>query len=228
VTRIKSFAAAFVGLGCLAVAGCGSEVTLFNSAFLQTFVGGQVPVAPGPPASFVLVRGVNSTSQNVEFVVTVEREALVRDDDGSFVQDDNGNFVTQPERETVSLVTSPNGLGSDLGVIFDCSLEPVTVVGLGENLLPTDAAIFVGGTGAGGTSGFGVTAPNLNPLRLSIGNYNCGDTIIYQAFTATGVSGGVSVQAFLLPGSEQPTTFAGPSTFQNLRNFLESQEIDEE
>lgn len=212
----------------LAMTSCGSDVTLFNSAFLQTFVGGQVPVTPGPPAAFILVRGVNSTAQNVEFIVTIEKEILVRNDDGSFAQDENGNFVTTPQRRTVSLLTSPNGLGSDLGVVFDCQTEPVTVIGLGEELLPTDAAVFVGGGTAGGVTGFGVAVPSLNPLRLEIGNFNCGDTVIYQAFTATGVAGGVSVQAFLLPGSEQPTGFAGPSTFVNLRDFRESQISDEE
>ena len=225
MSNIKSFASsAVLGLGVLLIAGCGSDLTLFNSAFLQTFVGGQVPVTPGPPAAFVLVRGVNSTNQNVEFIVTIEKEALVRNDDGTFAQDANGNFVTQTQRKTVSLLTAPNGLGSDLGTVFDCSLEPVTVVGLGANLLPTDAAIFVGGSGAGNATGFGVTAPNLNPLRLAIGNFNCGDTIIYQAYNATGVSGGVKVQAFLLPGSEQPSSFAGPSTFADLRNYLDSQQ----
>jgi len=222
---MKSIASSLIpALGVLLITGCGSNVTLFNSAFLQTFVGGQVPVTPGPPAAFVLVRGVNSTNQNVEFIVTIEKDALVLNADGTYAQDANGNYVTQTERKTVSLLTAPNGLGSDLGTVFDCSLEPVTVVGLGANLLPTDAAIFVGGGGAGTSTGFGVTAPNLNPLRLAIGNFNCGDTIIYQAYNATGVSGGVKVQAFLLPGSEQPSSFTGPSTFVNLRNYIDSQQ----
>ncbi len=202
---------------------CSSTATLFNSAFLNTFVGGQVPVTPGPVAAFVLVRGVNNTNQTVEFIVTVEREALRPDANGGFERDESGNFITDTVRQTVRLLTQPTGLASDLGVLFDCSLEPVTVVGLGENLLPDEPAIFVGGQGAGAQTGFGVIAPSLNPLRLDIGNFNCGDTIIFQAFTASGVAGGVVVQSFLLPGSEQPGQFVGPSTFENLATFLDSQ-----
>ena len=212
----------------LAVSGCGSNATLFNSAFLQTLVGGQVPVTPGPPAAFVLVRGVNTTTQNVEFIVTVEKLRLVRDENGDFVLDENGDFVTNLERRTVPLLTLPTGLSTDLGVVFDCSVEPITIIGLGENLLPTDAALLVGGGGAGGQSGFGVTAPHLNPLRLDQGNFNCGDTVIYQAFAASGVAGGVSVASYLLPGSEQPAEYAGPSTFENLRAFRQSQRRDDE
>ncbi len=218
--------------GALAIlpvaSACNANATLFNSAFLNTFVGGQVPVTPGPVAAFVLVRGVNDTSQTVEFIVTVEREALRPDGTGGFEQDEFGNFITEPQRNTVRLLTQPTGLASDLGVLFDCNLEPVTVVGLGENLLPDEPAIFVGGQGAGNQTGFGVTAPNLNPLRLDIGNFNCGDTIVFQAFGASGVAGGVVVQSFLLPGSEQPGQFVGPSTFENLAAFLESQQTPQE
>lgn len=207
---------------------CNATATLFNSAFLNTFVGGQVPVTPGPVAPFVLVRGVNNTNQTVEFIVTVEREALRPDGSGGFEQDEFGNFITETERRTVRLLTQPTGLASDLGVLFDCSLEPITVVGLGENLLPDEPAIFVGGQGAGSQTGFGVTANNLNPLRLDIGNFNCGDTIVFQAFSASGVAGGVVIQSFLLPGSEQPGQFVGPSTFENLAAFLETQEVTED
>ena len=212
----------------LAVSGCGSNATLFNSAFLNTVIGGQVPVTPGPVAAFVLVRGVNTTNQNVEFIVTIEQQRLVRDENGNFVIDENGVFLTTLERRTVPLLTLATGQSTDLGVVFDCSLEPITIVGLGENLLPTDAALFVGGAGAGAQAGFGVTAPNLNPLRLDIGNFNCGDTVIFQAFAATGVAGGVGVQTFLLPGSEQPSTYAGPSTFENLAEFRDSQAREDE
>lgn len=202
---------------------CSSTATFFNSAFLNTFVGGQVPVTPGPVAAFVLVRGVNNTNQTVEFIVTVEREALRPDANGGFERDESGAFITDTVRKTVRLLTQPTGLASDMGVLFDCSLEPITVVGLGENLLPDEPVVFVGGQGAGAQTGFGVIAPGLNPLRLDVGNFNCGDTIIFQAFAASGVAGGVVVQSFLLPGSEQPGQFVGPSTFENLATFLDSQ-----
>jgi len=45
-----------------------------------------------------------------------------------------------------------------------CDVEPVTIVGLGENLLPTDAGVFVGGEGPSGAGGFGVSASEVTPL----------------------------------------------------------------
>jgi hypothetical protein len=217
--------AALAILIAAAIGGCGA---FLNDAFLNTTVGGIVPVTPGPVAAFVLVRGVNQSGQNVEFIVTIEKQMLVTDDDGNYQTDEDGNFITQPVRRTVNLATSPAGNSTDIGVLFDCAIEPVTIVGLGENLLPTDAAVFVGGAGPGGAGGFGVTAPYINPLSLYDGNFNCGDTIIFEAFQANGVPGGVAIQAFLLPGSEQPGQFQGPSTFENYANFLESQVQEEE
>ena len=185
-------------------------------------------MTPGPGAAFVLVRVVNETNQVVEFIVTIEREVLVVDEQGDFQQDDQGDFITRPERETVRLTTDATGLATELGVLFPCGESPVTAVGLGENLLPTDAAIFVGGEGAGGATGFGVSAGNLNPLLLDVGNFNCGDTVIFRAFVSSGVAGGVALQSFLLPGSEQPSIFNGPDTFVNLEQFLESQVREDE
>ena len=211
-------------LGLLALAAaCGSTATVFNPAFLNELYGGQVPVTPGPGAAFVLVRALNETDQDVEFIVTIEREVLIEDDDGNFQQDDQGNFITQPKRESLSLLTSAASQAAQAGVLFSCSPSPVTLVGLGEDLQPTDAAVFVGGEGAGGAAGFGVPAGNLNPLSLEVGNFNCGDTIIFRAFVSTGVVGGVALQVYLLPGSEQPDEFNGPDTFVNLSNYLESQ-----
>lgn len=206
------------------LSGCGS---VFNPAFLNSVTGGVVPVTPGPNAAFVMVRGRNDTAQTVEFIVTIEREVLVIDDDGNFQIDDQGDFVTRPQRETVRLQTLPTGLANELGVLFPCGESPVTVVGLGANLLPTDAVVFVGGAGAGGGVGFGITGENLNPLSLNLGNFNCGDTIIYRAFTNPSVPGGVSLASFLLPGSEQPNSFAGPDTFANLQAFLEAQSVED-
>ena len=203
-------------------------VRLLNPAFVNSFSGGQVPVTPGPGAAFVLVRTVNETNQNVEFVVTIEREVLVQDAAGNFQVDDEGNFVTVPQRQTVRLNTGATGLATETGVLFPCGDSPVTIVGLGESLLPTDAAVFVGGEGAGGGVGFGVPTGSLNPLRLDSGNFNCGDTVIFRAFTSIGVAGGVSLQTFLLPGSEQPSIFRGPDTFANLEAFLETQQPGDE
>ena len=155
--------------------------------------------------------------------LTIEREVLVVDEDGDFQLDDMGAFVTRPERRTVRLTTSPVGIANDLGVLFPCGQSPVTLIGLGENLLPTDAAVFVGGQGPAGTTGFGVTAEGVNPLSLAAGNFNCGDTVIFRAFRNLGVAGGIGLQTFLLPGSEQPSVFSGPSTFENFEQFLESQ-----
>ncbi len=212
--RVLGFTTLLVG------SGCGD---LFSPAARNTFVGGFVPVTPGPIAPFVFVRAVNKTDQVVEFIVTIEKEILVRDDAGNFVTDDNGVFLTQPKRQTVRLTTFPGGLSSELGVVFDCSLEPVTLIGLGENLLPTDAAVFVGGSGPASTGGFGVTAEGLNPLSLAAGNFTCGDTLIFTAFQSVGTPGGVLLRSDRLSGATQPGTFAGPSTFENLAAFFESQ-----
>ncbi len=208
--------------------GCGVSSAVLNPAFVNTVSGGVVPVTPGPGADFILVRGHNDTSQPIEFIVTIEREVLVLDEEGNIQFDDLGNFVTQSVRQTVQLNTFPGGLTNDLGVVFPCAQSPITLVGLGENLLPTDAAVFVGGGGPAGIEGFGVTAENLNPLSLEAGNFNCGDTIIFDAIQSTGVPGGVAVTAFLLPGSEQPSVFQGPDTFVNLEQFLQSQVREDE
>jgi len=60
-------------------------------------------------------------------------------------------------------------------------------------------------------------------LQLAVGNFNCGDTIIFRAFLSIGVAGGVGLQVFLLPGSEQPDIFTGPDTIVSLANVLESE-----
>lgn len=210
----------------LLAAGCGTAV--FNPAFVNMLFGGEVPVTPGPGAALVLVRCVNETDEAVEFIVTIQRSVLVVDENGNFQVDETGNFITRPERETVRLTTFPVGQARELGVLFPCGQSPVTHVGLGENLLPTDAAVFVGGQGVGGAAGFGVPAGDLNPLQLAVGNFNCGDTIIFRAFRAIGVAGGTALQAFLLPGSEQPSIFHGPDTFVNMEEFLESQIREDE
>jgi hypothetical protein len=215
--------------GCVCVAmlasllSCGGNAQLFNPAFVNTISGGQFPLTPGPEADFVLVRVVNATTQIVEFVVTVERQVPVTDDDGNPQLDVDGVPITQPERKTVRLTTFPVGRSSELGVTFPCNITPITRVGLGEMLSESDAAIFVGGEGPLGNPGFGVPAGDLNPL-ISVpdqpSNFRCGDTVIFRAITATGVTGGVKLESFVLSDDDQPSVFTGPNTFVNLQTYL--------
>ncbi len=227
ISRDSKRLLAMTAVSMLVAGGCGG-VGLFNPAFVNTTVGGEFPVTPGPGAAFVLVRALNETGQIVEFIITVERQRLVLDDDGNFQIDEDNNFITRPERETVRLLTGATGQATEMGVLFDCGVEPVTFVGLGENLLPTDAVLFIGGGGAGAATGIGVAAGDLNPLSLAASNFNCGDTIIFRAFRSTGTPGGVRVETFLQPGSEQPSIFSGPDTFVNLETFLEAQVREDE
>jgi hypothetical protein len=187
-----------------------------------------VPVTPGPTADFVLVRGRNDTGQPAEFIVTIEREVLELDSEGQPIFDDSGDPVTRPLRETVQLFTEANGPANDMGVLFSCKDSPVNVVGLGQNLLPTDAGVFVGGGGAAGAAGFGVPATSVPPLSREAGHFSCGDTVIFVAFASPNVPGGVGLQSWLLPGSEQPSDFSGPNTFENLEDFLESQVLEDQ
>ncbi len=221
-----------LGLGAVISPGCRSDVTVLNPAFVNTVQGGVYPYTPGPNTDFVLVRVLNETGQTVEFVVTVERQVGAVDEMGEPVFDDRNNngvrdegegLVTRPERGTTRLTTAPAGRAVDLGVLFPCGLSPVTLVGLGENLLPTDVAAFVGGGGAGEEAGFGVSAAGLNPLSLAEGNFECGDTIIFRAYQSSAMAGGVALESLLLPESEQESEFSGADTFVNYEQFLESQ-----
>ncbi|MCO6437108.1 MAG: hypothetical protein J5J06_08470 [Phycisphaerae bacterium] len=214
----KWASAAFVT--CIVVVGCGG---IFNPAFINTTLGGAFPVTPGPEAAFVFVRCVNETGQNAEFIVTIERAVIERDAEGNPLVDDSGNAITRPVRETKRLNAGANAPGNEIGVLFSCRESPVNVVGLGENLLPTDTAVFVGGGTATGTPGTGVPAEGVNPLVRTAGNFGCGDTIIFRIIRRPGVTGNAIIQSFLLPGFEQPSVFTGPNTFVNLQDYLESQ-----
>lgn len=224
---LRKTAATLVLSAGLLLGGCGIQAAL-NPAFVNTVQGGVVPVTPGPNAAFVLVLGVNESPQTVEFVVTIEREVIQLNDNGEPLIDENGNFITQAVRKTSKLFTQPNSGANQTGTLFPCSPSPVTLVGLGENLQPTDRHILVGGTGSIGIPGTGITIPGLGPLSLAAGNFNCGDTIMYQAFQDTTVAGNVNVLTFLLPGSEQPSDFSGPDTFANLADFLQANLRDEQ
>jgi hypothetical protein len=218
---------AMCGLTALG-AGCG-DLTVFNPEFLNTTTGGVFPLTPGPGAAFVLVRTLNETGDVAEFTITIERENLSTDENGLPQFDEFGNPVTVSKRETVRLTTFPIPPANEAGVLFSCSPSPVNIVGLGENLLPSDAAVFIGGQGAGGLTGTGVTAADVNPLSREAGNFNCGDTIIFRAFTPGSVAGGtVTIRPYLLPGSEQPSIFTGPDTFVNAELLIESIESSDD
>jgi hypothetical protein len=228
-------------IGCTVLSvllgGCSDEVRFFNASFVNTLQGGVFPVTPGPGADFVLTRGANFTDQVVTFLVAIERRRVVRDENGRPQIDDEGNPVTEDILESVELTTVPGGTSSDVGYLWPCAPGAGAVfrVGLGENLLPDDPALFViepadynAEDPLGAQVGSGLPATGLNPLRLDAGNFNCGDTIIFRAFVSTGVAGGVAVDALLQPGSEQPDEFSGINTFVNYQRWLESQISEEE
>ena len=195
--------------------GCTSG--FLNPAFANTLTGAVVPLTPGPESDFILVRVINETGSSIEFVVTAEREELI----------DEGNAViTQTTRQTIRLLTFPIGQAQELGVLLDCSPD-ITRIGLGENLDQpgTDAGIFIDAV-VGGIAGAGVPV-NVAPL-VSPGNFVCGDTVIFRAFTSSGNVGGVKVQTALLDFQSQPSQFIGPDTFLNARRFLELQIPEDE
>ncbi|MEK6674309.1 MAG: hypothetical protein AABZ47_01485 [Planctomycetota bacterium] len=202
-------------------AGCGNG-GLFNTSFLNTLSGGIFPLTPGPRAAFVLIRVENNTNFAIEFVVTIKEMVLSRDEDGNPLVDEDQQFIFTSETQTVRLPTTAGQKGNDIGVLFPCRESIITEIGLGENLLPTDAAAFVGGEGAGEATGFGIPCAGLNPLRADRNNFDCGDTVVFQAVSSTGVAGGVSLQSFLLPNSEQPSRFQ-VDTFVTYEQFIESQ-----
>lgn len=200
----------------LAVLWFGCNGTLFfNPAFVNSTTGEIFPLTPGDRAGFVLVRGNNTTQSSIEFVVTAERLEPDPDDPD----------VLNPVRETFRLLTQPTAQANDLGVLLNC---PVSRVGLGENLdrPQTEPGLFVGAT-AVGAGGFGVP-PNINPLSIDIGNFDCGDTIVYQASEAGGAVGGVIVASFVLNDDSQPAVPTGIDTFVNTRALLEEQITDDE
>ncbi len=211
--------------GLLLAVACDSG-TLFNPAFVTTTSGGYVPLTPGPRADFVLVRCVNDTGQNARFVVAIERESVRLDDDGEPVIDD-GVIVTEPTIESVRIQTRAASPANELSTLFPCSTSAINRVGLGENLLSSDTAVFVGGGDVGQPGGVGISAETLSPLSRvpdeGPSNFNCGDTVIFRAIADTRVAGGVRLESFLLPGAEQPSIFTGPNTFVNYQEFLESQ-----
>lgn len=206
---LVSVIACVVAAIILAAGGC-NPVLFLNPAFINTTTGSVFPLTPGDRAGFVLVRGNNATQDSIEFVVTAERQVIATD----------GSGETIIETQTFRLLTQPVQLANDIGVVIEC---PVLRVGLGEDLNRpgTEPGVFVGATAAG-AGGFGIPA-NVNPLDASVGNFACGDTVVFQAAVAGNVVGGIAVASFVLDADSQPTEVIGPDTFVNMRTLIEQQ-----
>jgi hypothetical protein len=203
----------------LPAAACNESVFLFNPAFLNTAGAGVYPLTPGQ-ARFNLIRLVNRTRVPVQFVLTIETEELVGD------PDEPGGQIAEVNTETVYLDTFPEGLNNEVGFLVEC---PIERVGLGENLdLPSsEPGVFIGTLGGDLIQGFGVPA-NVFPLDASAGNFECGDTVIFEAIEATGDVGNVLVQSFVLSDDTQPQEGFLQDTFVNARILLEQLRTVEE
>jgi hypothetical protein len=194
--------------------GCTSAGAFLNPSFLNYATGGVIPLTPGPQSGFVLVRARNNTQDAIEFIVTVEREVEVIPDPGV-----DAPVTTAIEQQTYRLITIPDNLANDVGILFDC---PVSRVGLGENIdrPAEEPGLFIGTDAGGFIQGFGVPG-NVNPLDAGEGNFACGDTVIFQASTSVGAVGNVSVTTFVLPAENQPAEVIGPDTFNNARSLVD-------
>jgi len=173
---------------------CFDAALLLNPSFVNTIEGGLFPFVPGPENELLLVRAVNSTNETLSFLVTIERARLLGQGSGSI-----------NESETIDVFTSPANLANEAGILFDCTAEnPINRIGLGENLNrpETEPGLLVGGVGDV-TQGFGVP-PNINPLSREDGDFQCGDTVIFEAFVSANAAGGFKVRAFVLPAATQP------------------------
>jgi len=203
-----------VTLALAVLAGCNSTL-IFNPAFVNQQSGDVFPLVPADRTNFILVRGNNTTTASIEFVITAERRIPSPEDPTTII----------PQLTTRRVLTQPTQSANDMGVLFDC---PVTRIGLGETLdrPTTEPGIFIGAQ-AVGAGGFGVP-PNINPLDTTLGNFDCGDTIIFVASESASVAGGVVVFAFLLDDETQPQVIRGLDTFANARTLIEEQQIEEE
>lgn len=194
--------------------GC-TPLSIFNPSFVNQATGSVFPLAPGDRSGFIMVRVNNSTSVPIEFLITVERvsEPLLESETA---------VVT---KESVRLLTPSDSRANDLGVLLDC---PLTRIGLGEDLdrPTTESGIFIGAEQVG-VGGFGVPA-NVNPLSAAAGNFDCGDTIVFQVLEASGTVGGVRVNAFVLDDESLSDEVTGIDTFVNARSLMEEQTVDPE
>jgi hypothetical protein len=198
----------------LPLLGCNPTL-YFNPSFLNQATGEVFPLAPGDRSDFIMIRVNNTTTVPIEFLITAERR----------VESDAGSDVFPVESESYRLLTQPSQQANDLGILLDC---PVYRIGLGENLdRPfTEPGLFVGAT-AVGAGGFGIPG-NVNPLNSESGNFDCGDTIVFQASEAVGTAGGVVASTFVLDDEELPDQSIFLDTFVNARSFLEESRVPEE
>ena len=210
-----------LALASLVCLGCGETGSLLNPSFANYALGGIYPVVPGASSGFVLARVINSTStptaENIRFVVTAERQIETTDDTGE-------TFV-ETIYETVRLQTYPQSRANEVGVLFDC---PVTRVGLGENIdFPsTEPGLFIGAV-PGEAEGYGVPG-HANPLSAAAGNFQCGDTLIFEAISESGSVGNVRVTTYVLGIDAQPPQISGPDTFNNARTVIEEYRFEED
>ena len=100
-------------------------------------------------------------------------------------------------------------------------------MGLGENIdFPgTEPGLYIGAV-PGEQEGFGVPG-SVNPLSAAAGNYECGDTLIFDAAIRSGTVGNTRVTTFVLDADEQPTEVSGPDTFNNARTVIEEYAFEE-
>lgn len=197
---------------CLLIfVGCSDPTLLLNPSFVNRTQGGLFPLVPRPESGLLFVRVVNNSADRLTFVVTVERSTQV-DDTGE------GTFT---EAETVELFTEPVALANEAGILFECTVadDPISRVGLGRNLNQptTDPGLFIGGFGDQAL-GFGAPA-NINPLNLAANDFQCGDTVIFEAFRSPSEPGGFRVNAFVLPWERQPENTLR-QTFQVAADFI--------
>lgn len=111
---------------CLGSTACNPDVTLFNQTFLNLVSGGQVPIAPGPDAGYVMAFVINSTDQSIEWVVTADSEEIVvnLDRNGSVLSFDPPRRL---EPKTVELLTDVDT--PTLAIVFDNTPAEFPTVG---------------------------------------------------------------------------------------------------
>jgi hypothetical protein len=136
--------------------------------------------------------------------------------------EDSSVLVT--ETESVRLFAPASQRANDIGELFDC---PIARIGLGAVLdrTTTEPGIFVNAD-AVGVGGLGIP-PGINPLSAAAGNFDCGDTIVFQVSERANTVGGVTVLAYVLDDDAVSTTVA-VDTFVKARSLLEEQQIENE
>lgn len=211
--RMSYYGLPLLMLMASAMVGCNASL-LLNPSFLNQQTGEVFPLVPGDRTGFILVRANNASSASIEFVVTAERR-LPSDDDPS-------GFTI--EKQTYRLLTQPQQAANDLGVLIEC---PIFRLGLGEDLdrPNTEPGLFVNAT-AVGAGGFGVPS-NVNPLNSDSTNFDCGDTVVFQAREAPNTAGGIVAASFVLDDEGFSGDIIGLDTFGNARALLEEQRITE-